>query len=60
VGLNEIAAREGLELKKLADFVVNMIPCQGTETVRTEEAFLASLAIFNVCIDVEEREKGCS
>jgi predicted SPOUT superfamily RNA methylase MTH1 len=60
VGLNEIAAREGLELNKIADFVVNMIPCQGTETVRTEEAVLASLAVFNVCIDVKEREKGCS
>jgi predicted SPOUT superfamily RNA methylase MTH1 len=30
------------------DFVVNTVPEQGTETVRTEEALLASLAIFNV------------
>jgi predicted SPOUT superfamily RNA methylase MTH1 len=60
VGLNEIAVREGLKLKEVTDFVVNMIPCQGTETVRTEEAVLATLAIFNVCISQKEREKGCS
>jgi predicted SPOUT superfamily RNA methylase MTH1 len=30
------------------DFVVNTIPAQGTETVRTEEALLATLAILNV------------
>jgi len=31
--------------------VVNMIPLQGTATVRTEEALLASLAILNVQFD---------
>lgn len=46
-GLYEIVKREGLNLKKIADFVVNTIPKQGTETVRTEEALLASLAILN-------------
>jgi len=30
------------------DFVVNTIPGQGTETVRTEEAVFASLAILNM------------
>jgi len=48
VGLSEIAAREGLKLDDVVDFVVNTIPNQGTETVRTEEAVLGSLAVFNV------------
>lgn len=48
VGLNEIVAREGSSLADLFDFVVNTIPSQGTETVRTEEALIASLAILNV------------
>jgi predicted SPOUT superfamily RNA methylase MTH1 len=46
-GLFEIAAHERLRLEDLADFVVNVIPKQGTETVRTEEALFASLALFN-------------
>jgi predicted SPOUT superfamily RNA methylase MTH1 len=47
-GLYEIAMGEGVNLDKLMDFVVNTIPAQGTETVRTEEALLATLAILNV------------
>ncbi len=46
-GLREIVSREDLELDGVADFVVNMIPDQGTETVRTEEAVYASLALLN-------------
>ncbi len=46
-GLYEIAKRENLNLDEIVDFVVNTIPNQGTETVRTEEAILASLALFN-------------
>jgi len=46
-GLQEIVAREDLELDGVADFIVNMIPDQGTETVRTEEAVYASLALLN-------------
>ena len=46
-GLHEIAKGEGTRLESIVDFVVNTIPGQGTATVRTEEAFLASLAIFN-------------
>lgn len=48
IGLNEIVKREGLCLDDLVDFVVNTIPLQGTQTVRTEEAIIASLATFNV------------
>jgi len=47
-GLYEIVARENLELDRLADFTVNTIPNQGVETVRTEEAVFASLAILNL------------
>ena len=47
-GLQEIVAAEGLGLDDVADFVVNMVPEQGTETVRTEEALFASLAVLNV------------
>jgi predicted SPOUT superfamily RNA methylase MTH1 len=51
-GLHEIAGDEGVKLNDIVDFVVNTIPEQGTETVRTEEALLASLAILNVCFGV--------
>jgi predicted SPOUT superfamily RNA methylase MTH1 len=47
-GLHEIVKAEGLKLEEIVDFVVNMIPSQGTETVRTEEALMASLAVLNV------------
>jgi hypothetical protein len=47
-GLYEIASDEAVRLDELVDFVVNTIPGQGTETVRTEEAVLASLAVLNV------------
>ena len=47
-GLYEIAADEGVRLEKLLDFVLNTVPEQGSETVRTEEAVLASLAVLNV------------
>jgi predicted SPOUT superfamily RNA methylase MTH1 len=47
-GLYEIARDEGANLNDIVDFVVNTIPAQGTETVRTEEALLASLAILDV------------
>jgi len=46
-GLYEIAEEEGAKLEAIVDFVVNTIPEQGTATVRTEEALLATLAIFN-------------
>lgn len=39
---------KGLPAKIKADFTLNTIPDQGTETVRTEEAVLATLSIFNL------------
>jgi predicted SPOUT superfamily RNA methylase MTH1 len=47
-GLNEIVADEGLKLEQLVDFTINTVPNQGTATVRTEEALMASLAILNI------------
>ncbi len=47
-GLHEIVKDEGLRLEDISDFVVNTIPEQGTATVRTEEALLATLTILNL------------
>jgi predicted SPOUT superfamily RNA methylase MTH1 len=47
-GLNEITASENLRLDDIVDFVVNTIQMQGTATVRTEEAVIASLAALNI------------
>ncbi|MGA1974295.1 MAG: putative RNA uridine N3 methyltransferase [Conexivisphaerales archaeon] len=45
-GLYEMFTKELLDAK--CDFVINTIPEQKTETVRTEEALLASLAVMSV------------
>jgi len=45
--LEEIAAREGFDMKSHADYTINTIPLQGTLTVRTEEAIHATLSIIN-------------
>jgi predicted SPOUT superfamily RNA methylase MTH1 len=47
-GLYEIVKNEGFNLDDVVDFVVNTAPMQGTETIRTEEALIASLAILNM------------
>jgi predicted SPOUT superfamily RNA methylase MTH1 len=46
-GLYEIVEQDGFDLEEIVDFVVNTVPMQGTETIRTEEALVASLAILN-------------
>ncbi len=46
-GLMQMAEREGLKLNNIADLIVNFIPHQGVETVRTEEALMATLSIIN-------------
>ena len=46
-GLQEIVSQENLSLDKVADFIINTISNQGTETVRTEEALYAYLALLN-------------
>jgi len=50
-GLYDIVARENLKLNDVANFTVNTIPNQGTETVRTEEALYTSLATLNLIIE---------
>lgn len=47
-GVPEILSREGTDIAKVVDFDLNMIPDQGVETVRTEEAVLATLAGLNL------------
>ncbi|HVH14536.1 MAG TPA: RNA methyltransferase [Candidatus Angelobacter sp.] len=46
-GVPELLAKEGAELGKMIDFNLNMIANQGVETVRTEEAVLATMSILN-------------
>lgn len=46
-GLREITSQRGLDLDRVFDITVNAIPGQGTETVRTEEAISATLALLN-------------
>ena len=47
-GVPEILAKEGAEIGKIVDFNLNMIANQGVETVRTEEAVVATLSILNL------------
>ncbi len=49
-GLYEIVRREQIDLDQASNFVVNTVPDQGVQTVRTEEAVLATLAILNASI----------
>jgi predicted SPOUT superfamily RNA methylase MTH1 len=50
-GVGEIIAREGRRAEEVFKYIVNTIPGQGTETVRTEEAIISTLAIFNIFKD---------
>ena len=47
-GIKEILAREGRTMEEVFHLTVNTIPQQGCETVRTEEAVQATLAILNL------------
>lgn len=49
-GLKKILAQEGLDINEVSDFVLNVIPQQGVETVRTEEAVWATLALLNIIV----------
>ncbi len=46
-GLTAILKREKTKIRDVADVIINTIPQQGTETVRTEEAVYATLALLN-------------
>jgi predicted SPOUT superfamily RNA methylase MTH1 len=53
-GVHDILAKEGASIKPY-EFVVNMFPNQGTETVRLEEAVLGTLAILNSSLPQSDR-----
>jgi len=57
-GLQEIVRQENLKLSDVSDFVVNTIPNQATETVRTEEALYATLAALNL-LAKEQDVRSC-
>jgi predicted SPOUT superfamily RNA methylase MTH1 len=52
-GLHEILAKEGASIKPY-QYLVNMFPNQGTETVRLEEAVLGALAILNSALQLTQ------
>lgn len=52
-GLHEILAKERANISPY-EYVVNMFPNQGTETVRLEEAVLGTLAILNSTLQLTE------
>jgi len=45
-GIQEILSRDSLELSEVFDYTANVIPEQGSVTVRTEEALSAALALI--------------
>ncbi|MCD6235956.1 MAG: hypothetical protein J7J94_03065 [Thaumarchaeota archaeon] len=47
-GLYEIAGRQGFDLEKAFDYVLNTFPGQGVRTIRVEEAVAYTLAILNL------------
>ena len=47
-GIQEILRREHKELADCFKYILNTVPEQGTETVRTEEAVHATLAVLNL------------
>ncbi len=47
-GIQEILSRDGLEMSDVFDFTANMVPEQGSVTVRTEEALNAALALIGM------------
>ncbi len=50
-GVEELLAKEKLRVQEVFHYSVNTIPNQGCETVRTEEAIHASLAVLNLLGD---------
>ncbi|KXA89085.1 hypothetical protein AKJ37_05070 [candidate division MSBL1 archaeon SCGC-AAA259I09] len=49
-GLYEICEEQGVDPDTLFDVMINVIPEQGTATVRTEEALMATLAVLNIML----------
>ena len=53
-GLHQIVSHEQLKLEDIVHYIVNTIPNQGTQTVRTEEAVCTSLGLLNQFADSKE------
>lgn len=47
-GLRQMLMEKGLDRDEVFNYTVNTIPMQGCETIRTEEALSATLAIINI------------
>ncbi len=45
--IDEIAKRENLDITTVCKYLVNTVPHQGVESIRTEEAIIATLSILN-------------
>jgi len=56
-GLFEICRRFNSELSDIANFIVNTIPSQGCETVRTEESIFSTLSILNLLLHMQTRKR---
>lgn len=56
-GLFEICKRFKVDLSNISHFIVNTIPSQGCETIRTEESIFSTLSILNLllCLQVHKR-----
>ena len=52
IGLFEIYESNGLKLKEMVEFVLNIAPQQGTKTIRVEEAILSTLSIVSNLISL--------
>ncbi|NVM53722.1 MAG: hypothetical protein HWN66_08465 [Candidatus Helarchaeota archaeon] len=46
-GLFEIFENQGLKLEDWVNFIINIAPQQGTQTIRVEEALLSTLVLVN-------------
>lgn len=45
--IDEIASNEGFSIKEYSDYLVNFVPRQGVENIRTEEALFIVLGLVN-------------
>ncbi|MGZ4901478.1 MAG: putative RNA uridine N3 methyltransferase [Halobacteriota archaeon] len=54
-GVEALLKDIGLSMADVSDFIVNTVPNQGTETVRIEEAIMATLSVFNIALHEKMR-----
>jgi predicted SPOUT superfamily RNA methylase MTH1 len=53
-GVHEIIKLEGLPLKNISDYIINTFPKQGSQTIRTDEAIMGTLALLNFMIFLKD------